>query len=186
MDTSDRNSASAASPGDQIPPPQDKIVLGKIASPFGVRGWTKVISYTEPTEGLLDYGVWVVNQNGRQKRLTVDSGKSHGKFLVVKFKDIDDRDDVAKLTNATVEVSRAELPDTQDGSFYWADLIGLSVSTVQGVSLGKVEKMMETGANDVLVVRGERERLIPWIMDEVIVEVALESGQLTVDWDPDF
>lgn len=192
MDTPNRNVSDSVEAADKHSVAEgsvseaEKIVLGKIASPFGVRGWTKVASYTEPTEGLLDYKVWEVNQNGKKSRLTVQDGRVHGKFLAVKFNGIDDRDDVAKLTNALVELSREDLPEPQDGSYYWADLIGLSVQTVDGVDLGSVERIMETGANDVLVVSGDRERLIPWIQEDVIKSVDIEEKFLTVDWDPDF
>ena len=164
----------------------EKIVLGKIASPFGVRGWTKITSYTEPPEGLLEYDVLDISKAGKKSRLTVEQGKPHGKFLAVKFEGIDDRDQVALFTNALIEVSRHELPASQDGSYYWADLIGMAVETLDGVELGTVERMMETGANDVLVVLGDRERLIPWIEGDVVKKVELQEKLLTVDWDPDF
>ncbi len=163
-----------------------QLVLGKIASPFGVRGWTKVVSYTEPLEALLDHQQWNLSQNGRQVVHNVVEGKPHGKFLIAKFDGIDDRDDVARLTNALVVLERNQLPDSEDDSFYWADLIGLQVVTTDGTVLGEVERMMETGANDVVVVAGERERLIPWIRDSVIRAVSLKEGKITVDWDADF
>ena len=112
-------------------------------------------------------------------------GKPHGKFLVVKFDGIDDREEAGLLTHAEVMVSRDELPASDDG-YYWADLIGLKVVTTDSTELGWVESLMETGANDVLVVNGDRERLIPWIENEVIVAVDLAGKCLTVDWDPDF
>lgn len=169
-------------PGDS----SEKIVLGKIASPFGVKGWTKITSYTEPPEGLLEYGVLEVNKAGKKSRLTLEQGKPHGKFLAVKFEGIDDRDQVALFTNALIEISRHDLPASQDGTYYWADLIGMVVETLDGVELGTVERMMETGANDVLVVHGDRERLIPWIEGDVVKKVGLQERLLTVDWDPDF
>lgn len=161
------------------------IVLGKLAAPFGVRGWSKVTSYTEPPDGILNYKTWSVVKNGSARELTVLQGKPHGKFLVVKFDGIDDREEAGLLTHAEVMVSRDELPASDDG-YYWADLIGLKVVTTDSTELGWVESLMETGANDVLVVNGDRERLIPWIENEVIVAVDLAGKCLTVDWDPDF
>ena len=93
---------------------------------------------------------------------------------------------MARLTNALVVLDRVELPEAESDSYYWADLIGLKVITTQGVRLGEVERMMETGANDVVVVSGERERLIPWIRDSVIKSVNLTESIITVDWDADF
>ena len=167
--------------------PADKqLVLGKIASPFGVRGWTKVLSYTDPQAGLLDYKTWMLRLRGALKPYQLVEGKKHGKFLIAKFDGIDDRDDVAKLTNALVVLERSELPETEDDGYYWADLIGLEVTTADGEVLGRVDRMMETGANDVMVVTGERERLIPWITDSVVRVVDLDEGRITVEWDADF
>ena len=161
------------------------IVLGKISAPFGVRGWSKVTSFTDPPEGILQYKNWSVVKNGSARTLSVQQGRPHGKFMVVQFEGIDDRDAAALLTHAEVQVQRDQLPGADDGH-YWADLIGLEVITPDGVTLGTVDSLMETGANDVLVVKGDTERLVPWIMDQVIVKVDLENGVITVDWDPDF
>lgn len=171
----------------QVTPAKEnkELTLGKIASPFGVRGWTKVVSYTDPAVGLLEYPKWTVQQSGREQVFTVVEGRQHGKFLVAKFEGIDDRDEVAKLTNALVVVDRSELPSADD-SYYWADLIGLEVISDQGQSFGKVDRLLETGANDVLVVNGERERLIPWITDSVVVSVDLKAKTIVVNWDADF
>ncbi len=161
------------------------IVLGKMSAPFGVRGWSKVTSFTDPPESILNFRQWSLVKNGQQQSLAVLEGKPHGKFIVVKFEGIDDRDEAALLTHAEIQVQREELPDSDDG-YYWADLIGMQVVTKDNVELGLVKSLMETGANDVLVVNGDRERLVPWIKNDVIVDVDLEKGSITVDWDPEF
>lgn len=161
------------------------VVLGKISAPFGVRGWSKVTSFTEPPEGILEYKTWSVVKNGSARTLKVLQGKPHGKFMVARFEGVEDRDAAALLTHSEVQVQRDQLPESGDGH-YWADLIGLEVITKEGVKLGTVDSLMETGANDVLVVKGESERLVPWIEDEVIVKVDLDTRIITVDWDPDF
>jgi len=161
------------------------VVLGKISAPFGVRGWSKVTSFTEPPEGILEYKTWSVVKNGSARTLKVLQGKPHGKFMVARFEGVEDRDAAALLTHSEVQVQRDQLPESGDGH-YWVDLIGLEVITKEGVKLGTVDSLMETGANDVLVVKGESERLVPWIEDEVIVKVDLDTRIITVDWDPDF
>ncbi len=137
-------------------------------------------------ERLLENRSWQLEQNGVVNPYTVEEGRLHGKFLVVKFAGISDRDEVALLTHASVVVQREELEQLDEGDYYWVDLIGLSVRTVEGIELGKIESLMETGANDVLVVQGERERLIPWVMKEVVRSVDLDAGMVVVDWDADF
>ena len=161
------------------------LVMGKISAPFGVRGWSKVTSFTEPPEGILKYKEWSVVKNGSVRTLKVLQSKPHGKFIVVQFDGIDDRDQAALLTHAEVQVQRDHLPES-DGGYYWADLIALKVVTEDGVDLGVVDSLMETGANDVLVVKGDKERLVPWIEEQVIVNVDLTSKVVTVNWDPDF
>lgn len=183
MALSQHNSATQSSKPDNT---DRKLVIGKIAAPYGVQGWTKVMSYTSPVTGMLDYPLWQLKKNHLEHTLELQEGRVHGKFLVVKFAGIDDRDEIAKLTNSLVEIERDKLPEPEQGSYYWADLIGLQVVTTAGVELGKVDSMLETGANDVLVVVGDKERLVPWIRPDVVTEVNLEGGSLVVDWDPDF
>ena len=156
-----------------------------MSAPFGVKGWVKVTSFTEPPEGILKYKNWSVVKNGSERKLGLLQGKPHGKFIVVKFEGIDDRDAAALLTHSEIRVERQDLPASDD-SFYWADLIGLQVTTKEGVSLGLVDSLMETGANDVLVVKGDRERLVPWIEGDVVIDVDLAAGAIRVDWDPEF
>jgi len=161
------------------------IVMGKMSSPFGVKGWVKVTSYTDPPEGILNYKDWLLVKNGATDNYSIAQGKPHGKFVVVKFDGIDDRDEAALLTHAEIQVSRSQMPKS-DEEFYWADLIGLQVQNKDAVDFGVVESLMETGANDVLVVKGDRERLIPWIAEDVILTVDIDNSLITVDWDPEF
>ncbi len=164
---------------------QNVVTVGKIGAPYGVRGWLKVQSFTDPVIGILNYEGWQLVQQGKLSERVVAEGKPHGKGLVIRLEGIDDRDAAAMLTGAQIQVARESLPQLDEG-FYWMDLIGMDVEDQQGTAFGQVASMMETGANDVLVVNGDRERLIPWIMDDVIVNVDQENGKIVVDWDPDF
>jgi 16S rRNA processing protein RimM len=159
--------------------------LGKIVGLFGVRGWVKVYSYTRPPEAILQYPRWRVRHTGGWREHRLEEGRVHGKQVVARLAGYTDRNRAAELIGAEVALALSELPRTRPGEYYWAELIGLEVVDRQGVPLGRVEGLMETGANDVLVVRGERERLIPFIRD-VILEVDLERQRISVDWDPDF
>jgi 16S rRNA processing protein RimM len=162
------------------------VVLGRLSGLYGVQGWLKVFSDTEPREGIIKYPDWWVRQQGGWKRMRVEQGRRHGKGVVVKLEGIDNRDAAAKLLNAEVAVDRNTLPETAPGEFYWTDLEGLTVVCVDGTELGRVDHLIETGANDVLVVTGERERLIPYIPEQVIKQIDLEQGRMVVDWDPEF
>ncbi|HEX7030409.1 MAG TPA: ribosome maturation factor RimM [Gammaproteobacteria bacterium] len=163
-----------------------RVALGRVSGLFGVRGWVKVFSGTEPREGILDYSPWQLRVRGEWRSVKVEAGKRHGRNVVAKLAGVDDRDAAAALLDAEIAVSRGQLPKAAGDEIYWTDLEGLAVRTEAGVELGTVDHLLETGANDVLVVKGERERLIPFIRDQVVKQVDLDQGVLIVDWDPEF
>ena len=164
---------------------QAYVTVGKIGAPYGVRGWLKIHSYTDPVEGILNYENWWLAGRGELKACAVAQGRVHGKGLVVQLEGIADRDVAAQLTGAQIQIPRDSLPILEDG-YYWLDLIGMDVIDRQGQAHGTVSSMMETGANDVMVVDGDRQRLIPWVMDDVVISVDKREGIITVDWDRDF
>lgn len=156
--------------------------MGRIIAPYGIRGWVRIETYTAATEGLLDYRVWWLERKGIWQEERVEEARVHGNSVVAKLEGCSDRDAAAMLKGADIAVSRSVLPDASPGEFYWADLIGLKVTNEQAQDLGVVARMLETGANDVLVVEGERERLIPFIQ-EVVRQVDFAAGVITVAWD---
>lgn len=166
------------------------IVVGKVVGLYGVRGGLKVLSYTEPRENILEYAPWYLRRGGEWVAVELADSRAHGAGLVVFLRDCADRDVAAQWVPAEIAVKRAQLPTPPEGEFYWADLVGLPVRTAAGIELGKVSSLFETGANDVLVVTGERERMIPYIPGEVILRVRLVRGEvpgeIVVEWDPDF
>ena len=161
-------------------------MLGRINGVFGVQGWVKVFSWTRPRDNLFAYGDWQVNTHSGWRKMEVAEWRPQGKGLVARLQGVDDRDQAAALVGCDVAVMRKQLPAPEEDSWYWFDVVGLNVVTGDGRDLGEVHSLMETGANDVLVVRGERERLIPFTMGHAVREVDLQSGRLVVDWDPDF
>lgn len=167
------------------------VVLGRVNGLFGVKGWVKVYSYTRPSEAILGYERWWIGRPGDRRPFFVLDGRIQGKTLVARLADADnqplpDRDAAIGLLESEIAVDSEQMPALPDGEYYWFELVGLSVVTLEGVALGQIQAMMETGANDVLVVKGERERLIPFLMGQVIHKVDFDAGMLTVDWDPDF
>lgn len=164
----------------------DKIVLGRISGVFGIKGWVKVFSYTGQRDSILDYSPWLVRIAGEWKSFKVNDGQVQGKGIIVRLDGVVNREQAQLLVGCDIGVSREQLQALREGEYYWADLIGMSVVTVSGVVLGRVDTLFETGSNDVMVVRGERERLVPWIMDDVVKSVSLEGRVIQVEWDPDF
>lgn len=146
-----------------------------------------MFSYMEPPEAILDYAPWHVGREGVWEIREVAEGRIQGKGVVVRLDSIADRDVGRTFIGSEIAVSRGELPPLGDGEFYWADLEGLRVVTAAGrVDLGTVDHLMATGANDVLVVKGDRERLIPFVQGSVVKRVDTRGGVIEVDWDPDF
>ncbi|MGD8378525.1 MAG: ribosome maturation factor RimM [Gammaproteobacteria bacterium] len=164
----------------------ERVTLGRICGLFGVRGWVKVFSYTDPRENIVNYSPWLVRLGGEWRSFRVLEGRRQGKNVIARLEGIDDRDQAMPLLHAEVAIERAGLPELAAGEYYWADLQGLEVVTVGGLILGRVDQLLETGANDVLVVQGERERLIPWVRGEVVRKVDTAAGRIEVDWDPEF
>jgi len=164
---------------------EEQVVLGRISGLFGVKGWVKVFSHTEPREAVLNYGHWLIRRSGEWQSHKVAEGKRHSKTVVVRFEGIDDRDQAKELLGCDFAVAREDLPAPGDGRYYFGDLEGLRVVHRDGTELGTVAYVMETGANDVLVTKGERERLIPFIADKVILDVDLAAGVINVDWEWD-
>lgn len=165
------------------------IVLGHVCGVFGVRGWLKVFSETDPPENIFHYSPWLLRGSGASHPPTevpLISGQRHGKGLIAQLHGCCDRDRAASLVGSQILVRRSQLPRPGPDEFYWADLEGLDVQSSTGSRLGQVSRLLATGANDVLVVEGERERLIPFVWDQVILDIDFERGLIRVDWDPDF
>jgi 16S rRNA processing protein RimM len=163
------------------------LVMGHVAAPYGVQGWLHVTPYTEQPDGLLDYPSWYLRlQYGDWREVGLVQGRVHGKGLVVQLEGCHDRDDASTWCGAEIGIYRSQLPATGEDEFYWSDLAGLKVITVTGKLLGVVDHLIETGSNDVLVVRGEQECLVPYIAGQVVKSVDLTAGEIRVDWDPDF
>ena len=162
------------------------VPLGRIAGVFGVRGWVKVHSDTAPRDNILRYSSWYLKRREDWEPHKLLDGHPQGKGLVVRLQGCDDRDQAAALVGCLIAVPRERLPALDPDEYYWSDLEGLRVVTATGAELGRVSQLFATGANDVLVVRGERERLLPFVWNRVILEVDLEGGLIRVDWDPDF
>jgi len=159
--------------------------MGRIVGPYGVRGWVKIQPQTEQVDGLLSYRSWWLGRNDDWQQREWVEGRAHGATLVARLAGCDDRDHALALRGLVLAVPRSELPQPGSGEFYWCDLIGLRVENAQGEQLGQVEEVFATGANDVLVVRGDRERLIPFIAS-VVIGVELESSRILVDWGSDY
>jgi len=165
---------------------QEEINVGKISGVFGVKGWVKVFSFTDSKENILNYSPWLLKKDTEIKTIAVIDGKLQGKAVVAQLDGINDRDEAASLLGWDIYIKPGQLPKAAKDEYYWSDLIGLNVETDLGVQLGTVDSLLETGANDVVIVKGDRERVIPFLQGQTIINVDLDAGKMVVDWDPDF
>ncbi len=162
-----------------------RVFLGTVKAVFGTRGWIKLHSETRPREGIFDYPRWQVGAKDQWQAHAVEQWRVQGSALLAKLAGIDDRAAAETLIGKRLAIDAADLPPAPAGSYYWRDLIGLHVFNQAGVELGVVKSLLETGASDVLCVRGERERLIPFVHGLYVIEVNLDAQRITVDWQPD-
>jgi 16S rRNA processing protein RimM len=163
------------------------VLVGKIVGLSGVKGEIKLESYTEPRTKIFSYQPWLLKSALGDSEISGCRGRPQGKGIVATLPEVEDRDGAARFVGSEVWVRRSALPKPKHGEYYWADLEGLEVVTVEGANLGRVSHLVATGANDVLVANdGKRERLIPFVIDDYVKEVDFESHRITVDWDPEF
>jgi 16S rRNA processing protein RimM len=163
----------------------DWVVMGRVAAPFGVKGWIKVQPFCENPETLMDNAFWRIGRDDAQRSFEVVAVQPHGKALIARLAGVDDREAAFALRGLDIALPRAVLPEPEADTFYWADLLGLAVFNREGVALGHVERLLETGAHDVLVVKGRREHLIPFVAP-IVGDVDLETRRIEVDWGEDY
>ncbi|MGI9211429.1 MAG: ribosome maturation factor RimM [Methylococcaceae bacterium] len=161
------------------------VIVGVVQAPFGVKGWVKLRSYTDPIDNIFKYSPWIYLVDTGDQRILCE-GRRNGDGLVARFKGIEDRDAAVLIRGKPVYADRSSFPQPAPGEYYWADLIGLTVTNTQDIGLGIVSDMMSTGAHDVMIVTGNRERLIPFVKDHYVKEVNLDAGYILVDWDEEF
>ncbi len=167
-------------------PVDDELIrVGRILGAQGIKGWVKVYSHTSPRENIVNYGPWLLERDGRREWIDV-SGRLQGRHVVAKLDGVDDRNQAEALAGCELYISARQLPRLPAGDYYWSDLIGLEVETLRAEPLGVIESMLETGADDVMVLAGDRERLIPFVIDEIVREIDLEARRMVVDWSPEF
>ncbi|MDX1519070.1 MAG: ribosome maturation factor RimM [Gammaproteobacteria bacterium] len=160
----------------------ETIIAGRVTGVYGVKGWLKVHSYTRPAENLLNYSPWWLSTpEGCVRKHVLDSG-IRGKVLIALLEELNDREQASKLVHTDILIAKADLPELPPGEHYWHEIVGLKVIDTNGRLLGIIQQVMETGGNDVLVVEGEDRYLIPWVRDEYVIDVDLESGFMRVDW----
>ncbi|MEH6386993.1 MULTISPECIES: ribosome maturation factor RimM [Pseudomonas] len=168
------------------------VVLGKIVGAHGIRGAVKVYSHTDPLDNILDYPRWTLRKGADKRTVTFTDARLQGRVLVVQLKGLDNRNQALDLTDFEICVVQSALPDLDEGEFYWHQLEGLQVVNLEGQLLGRVDHLLETGSNDVFVVKpcegslDQRERLLPYLPDQYVKDINLSTGIVQVDWDPEF
>jgi len=170
----------------------DRIQVGRISGAHGIKGWVKVFSHTEPPEQILEYSPWQLVKKGSNVTLEVKQGRQQGKRIIAQLEDLESRNDAEALLGAEIWIDQRQLAELEEGEFYWYQLEGLQVMNSAGERLGLLDHLFETGANDVMVVKPDessidgRERLIPYVEQQVVLEVDIEAGKIIVNWEADY
>lgn len=169
-----------------MPQPADTVIVGRIGKAYGIKGWVRLYSFTQPVENILSYQPWLIKQKNSWQQLEIEASKAHQGSLLIKLVGVETPESAQAYVNADVIVKREQLPALAEDEFYWHDLVGFTVVNQAGIELGKLDHWLATGANDVIVVKGEKEHLIPFLMQQFVLEVDAAAKRITVDWDPEF
>jgi 16S rRNA processing protein RimM len=162
-----------------------KIIVGQFGQSYGIKGWLKIHSLTDPPENILQYVPWQTQQQNQWRRVTVTDTKQQGNQILVKLAECDSPETAKTYTNSPIAIEQEQLPKLAAEEYYWNDLVGLTVINQEGVNFGTVDSLFATGSNDVLVVKGDRQRLLPYTQD-VIISVDLAGKIMRVNWEADF
>jgi 16S rRNA processing protein RimM len=170
----------------------EELQLGSINGSHGIKGWVKVFSYTDPMEAILTYSPWIIRRGSTEQQITIVDGKVSGKRLIVQFDGIDTRELADELNGYEIHIEKTRLPELENADYYWHQLQGFTVVNKQGILFGELDHLLETGANDVIVVRAtqqsidDKQRLIPYVESTVVQSVDRDAGQILVDWDAEW
>ena len=178
----------------------DYILLGEISGVSGLKGWVKVFSHTDPRLQITEYDQWFLRKDSRKEKSKGESeswlpvkllnGRAQGKNIVVQLDGVTDRNQAEAMIGTKIAIHSDQLKNLSENEYYWKDLIGLSVETTEGVSLGKLDWIFNSGSNDVLVIKDNdekrTERMLPFLFDEVVISIDMDKSLMIVDWDPEF
>lgn len=164
----------------------DYLVIGRLGSSFGVQGWSKVQSYTEPAENITDYDPLYFLIKGEWQELEISDFKCQGNHILIKLKMCDSPEVAKTLTGTSIAIKRNQLKSLNKKEYYWIDLEGCQVFTKENVELGILDYLIETGGHDVMVIKGDKERLIPFLLNHYVLSVDVKAKKIIVDWDPLF
>ena len=164
---------------------EKKLLVGKINGFFGVQGWVKIFSYTEPRKNILEYQPWYFIDDGTYKAIEMTTGHEQSKTIVAHVKGIDSKDQAVQLIGKSLYIDKDQLPQLDDNEHYWHELVGFRVINKDGIDLGVVNYLVDTGSNNVLVIKGDKEHWIPYI-DPYLVSIDKQNRFISVDWDENF
>jgi 16S rRNA processing protein RimM len=163
------------------------VIMGRVAAAHGIRGWVRIQPFTEHIDSLLDYKSWWIGPElGPWREVPVLQCEVHSKTLAAQLPDCPDRNAAEKLKGLLIAVPRSSMPKQQGDEYYWSDLIGLTVINESDTVLGTVENLLETGANQVLSVKGDSGTLLIPFVATAIKQVDLKNKCIKVDWAADY
>lgn len=162
------------------------LIVGKFGRVQGLKGFIKVVSFTEPKESIINYSPWYIKNKDCTQPIKLTKIEKNNKFYLVKVDGYEDRDSISSLTNCEILIKVEQLAKLPANEYYWHELVGMEVKNHKNVILGTVKDLIATGSNDVLVVKGNKRHLIPYIQEECVVSIDAKERRITVNWDEDF
>jgi len=170
----------------RVDAPDNPLAVGQLGSAHGIQGWIKIHSYTEPADNLFHYAPWFCQWQQHWYMLSCDNWRRQGKSYVGHLISCDDRNLAALYTNLDLYIPRTLLPEPDSNEYYWHDLQGLQVINQNGIKLGVIDHLFNSGASDIMVIIGDKERLLPYVLEDIVVKVDLTNRCIHVIWDPEF
>lgn len=164
----------------------DKTInIGKVIGLHGVKGWLKILSFSSPPENIFNYKSLIISNKYINQIFHIEDSRKQGKKILIKLDNIDDRTSAESLKESDIYIQRSDLPQLSEDTYYWEDLLGFNVFNQNNIKIGNVDSFIETGSNDVLIVKTTKNKniLIPFIMNKSIKVVNTESHYITVDWE---
>lgn len=164
------------------------LLVGSVGKPHGIKGWVKINSYTEPPSNILLYQPWYLKNSDKNEPslIKVQQYQIQTQRIVVQFENYETPESTRPLTNQPIYIERKQLSPLSPQEYYWADLEGLKVYNCENTYLGIIQTLLTTGANDVLIIEGEKRILIPFLLNNTIKSIDLDQQVMIVDWDPNF
>jgi len=160
------------------------VVVGRLGQAYGIKGWLKLQSFTAPEDNIFKYAPWYIKHSRGYEPITITEFKPHSKGFVIHLSHCNDRTTAQTLVGFDIVIEQKQLPLLKEGEFYLVELEGMEVKTTTGLLLGTLSYFLPVGDTEVMVIEGEKQHLVPFLMDHFVKDINKKEKYIIVDWDP--